>query len=105
MLDRPLAQSLGGGSGIEMNQWPEAGRGQMPPSDRFWVLAEARRLAGVDQLTPFLSKGVNGGFSQNLPLTLREHDVRLRDPPPAIPLLRERRLTCHVEKHLFVAQW
>ncbi|WP_454883555.1 hypothetical protein [Sphingomonas oryzagri] len=37
-------------------------------------------MSAVDQLTPFFSKGVNGGFSQNLPLTLREYDARLRDP-------------------------
>jgi hypothetical protein len=42
--------------------------------------------AAVDQLTPFFSKGVNGGFSQNLPLTLREHDARLRDQSQPSPI-------------------
>jgi hypothetical protein len=37
-------------------------------------------MAAPDQLTPFFSKGVNGGFSRNLPLTRRKHYVRLRDP-------------------------
>lgn len=39
----------------------------------------------VDQLTPFFSKGVNGCFSRNLPLALREHNARLRDPSQPSP--------------------
>jgi len=46
----------------------------------FWVSAAAKPGAAPDQLSPFFSKGVSDGFSQNLPLILRRHDARLRDP-------------------------
>lgn len=36
------------------------------------VVQRLGKPAGLDQLTPFFSKGVNGGFSRNLPLTLGE---------------------------------
>jgi hypothetical protein len=51
----------------------------------FWVPAATQLAAALDQLTPFFIKGVNGGFSQNLPLTLYEHDLRLRDPSQPSP--------------------
>jgi hypothetical protein len=58
----------------------EVGDGTNLLSVRLWVFEAATASAGVGQLKPFFSKGVNGGLYRNLPLTLREHDTRRRGP-------------------------
>ncbi len=46
-----------------MNECLKLRGGNGIPNVCNWVSAAAKLAAGVDQLTPFLSKGVNGGFS------------------------------------------
>ncbi len=59
--------------------------GKLALNVALWVSFAELLAAAVDQLTPFFSKGVNGGFSQNPPINLCEHDVRLRDPSQPSP--------------------
>jgi len=40
------------------------------PTSASWSPGQKGRAAAPDQLTPYIGKGVKGGFSQNLPLTI-----------------------------------
>ena len=42
-----------------MNECLKLGSGEVRANVRVWVLAEARRLAGVDQITTFVADGAN----------------------------------------------
>ena len=64
---------------VDVNKWQISGSSKVGVNVRHWVSFAELLAAAVDQLTPFFSKGVNGGFSQNPPINLCEHDVRLRD--------------------------
>ena len=69
-----------------LNERRKLGGGERRSNVHKWVSADAKLAAAeVDQLTPLFRKGVNGGFSQNPPFNLCEHDVRLRDPSQPSP--------------------